>query len=61
MTCWLHCAPQVCCRLEALPPGKRSFLVRRIDEAARVETRARRIQEGVEAAHERREKLKTVR
>lgn len=46
---------------EALPPGKRSFLVRRIDEAARAETRARRIQEGVEAAHERREKLKTVR
>ncbi len=46
---------------EALPPGKRSFLVRRIDEAARAETRARRVQEGVEAAHERREKLKPVR
>ncbi len=46
---------------EALPPGKRSFLVRRIDEAARAETRARRVQEGVEAARERREKLKPVR
>ncbi|WP_026432038.1 YdeI/OmpD-associated family protein [Paracidovorax oryzae] len=46
---------------EALPPGKRSFLVRRIDEAARAETRSRRVQEGVEAAHERQEKLKTMR
>lgn len=41
----------------ALPPGKRNFLVRRIDEAAKPETRERRIQEAVVAAHERREKL----
>lgn len=42
----------------SLPPGKRNFIVRRIDEAARPETRERRIQEGVVAAHERREKLR---
>lgn len=41
----------------SLPPGKRNFIVRRIDEAAKPETRERRIQEGVAAAHERREKL----
>lgn len=41
----------------SLPPGKRNFIVRRIDEAAKPETRERRIQEAVEAAHERREKL----
>lgn len=39
----------------ALPPGKQNFIVRRIDEAARAETRARRIQEAVDAAHEGRE------
>ncbi|WP_234193817.1 YdeI/OmpD-associated family protein [Pseudacidovorax sp. NFM-22] len=38
---------------DALPPGKRNFIVRRIDEAAKAETRARRVQEGVLAAHER--------
>lgn len=42
----------------ALPPGKQNFIVRKIDEAAKPETRARRIQEGVVAAHERREKLR---
>ncbi len=42
---------------EALPPGKQSFIIRRIDEAARPETRERRVQEGVLAAHQRREKL----
>lgn len=42
----------------SLPPGKQNFMVRRIDEAARPETRERRIQEGVVAAHERREKLR---
>jgi hypothetical protein len=40
-----------------LPPGKRNFLVRRINEVARAETRAKRIAEAVEAAHERRDKL----
>jgi len=41
----------------ALPPGRQNFLVRKIDEAARPETRLKRIQDGVLAAHERREKL----
>lgn len=43
---------------KSLPPGKQNFIVRRIDDAARPETRGRRIQEGVVAAHERREKLR---
>ncbi len=38
---------------ESLPPGKQNFIVRRIDEAAKPETRAKRIQEAVEAAHRR--------
>lgn len=42
---------------QSLPPGKQSFIIRRIDEAAKPETRERRIQEGVAAAHQRREKL----
>lgn len=42
---------------DSLPPGKQNFLVRRIDEAARPETREKRIQDAVVAAHERREKL----
>jgi hypothetical protein len=42
---------------QALPPGRRNFLIRKIDEAARAETRSKRIQDGVAAAHERREKL----
>jgi hypothetical protein len=42
---------------KSLPPGKQNFIIRRIDEAAKPETRERRIQEGVVAAHERREKL----
>jgi uncharacterized protein YdeI (YjbR/CyaY-like superfamily) len=41
---------------QSLPPGKQSFIIRRIDEAARPETREKRIREAVEAAHERREK-----
>jgi hypothetical protein len=42
---------------KSLPPGKQNFIVRRIDDAAKPDTRGRRIQEGVVAAHERREKL----
>jgi hypothetical protein len=41
----------------SLPPGKKSFTIRRIDEAAKPETRAKRIQDAVEAAIERREHL----
>ena len=40
-----------------LPPGKRSFIIRRIDEAAKPGTRDRRVQEGVLAALQRKEKL----
>ena len=42
---------------EALPPGKRNFILRRVEEAVRSETRQKRIQEGVLAAHQRREWL----
>lgn len=41
----------------SLPPGKQNFIIRRIDEAAQPETRERRIQQGVAAAHQRRQKL----
>ncbi len=37
----------------SLPPGQRDFLVRRIDEAAKAETREKRIAEAVKAAQER--------
>lgn len=40
----------------ALPPGKRNFIIRRIEESARPATREKRVQEGVLAAHERRDK-----
>lgn len=41
---------------ESLPVGKRGFIIRKIDEAAKPETRKKRIQEAVEEAHRRREK-----
>ncbi|MFL5812257.1 MAG: YdeI/OmpD-associated family protein [Bdellovibrionia bacterium] len=41
---------------EAVPNGQKSFILRRIDEAAKPETREKRIQAAVEAAHKRREK-----
>lgn len=41
---------------ESIPPGARRFLLRKIDAAARKETREKRIREAVEAAHARREK-----
>jgi len=41
---------------KSLPPGKQNFIIRRIDDAAKPETRDKRIQEAVEAAHRRREK-----
>ena len=40
---------------QLLPPGKRSFLIRRIDDAVKPETRARRIQDAVLAALQQRE------
>jgi hypothetical protein len=42
---------------QSLPQGKQNFIIRRIDEAAKPETRARRIQEGVLAAFQRRERM----
>ena len=41
---------------KSLPPGKQNFILRRIDDAAKPETRDKRIQDAVEAAHQRREK-----
>ena len=41
---------------KSLPSGRQSFIVRRIDEAAKPETRTKRIQEALLAAHERRER-----
>jgi hypothetical protein len=41
---------------KSLPPGKQNFIIRRIDDAAKPETRDKRIQEAVEAAHQAREK-----
>jgi len=39
-----------------LPPGKKNFIIRRIDDAAKPETREKRIQEAVAEAHRRHEK-----
>jgi hypothetical protein len=41
---------------KSLPPGKQNFILRRIDEAAKPETRGKRVGEAVEAAHRSREK-----
>lgn len=41
---------------KSLPPGKQNFIIRRIDDAVKPETRDKRIQEAVEAAHLSREK-----
>ena len=41
---------------KSLPPGKQNFIIRRIDDAARPETRGKRIQEAVDAANRRKEK-----
>ena len=41
---------------KSLPPGEQNFILRRIDDAAKPETREKRIREAVVAAHQRREK-----
>ena len=41
---------------KSLPPGEQNYILRRIDDAAKPETREKRIGEAVEAAHRRREK-----
>ena len=40
---------------KSLPPGKQNFIIRKIDEAVKPETRKKRIQEAVVAAHKRKE------
>ena len=42
---------------KSLPPGKQNFIIRRIDDSVKPETREKRIQEGVVAAHQRRERV----
>ena len=42
---------------KSLPPGKQNFIIRRIDDAVKPETREKRIQEAVVAAHQRREQV----
>lgn len=41
---------------KAITPGARNYLIRKIEDAAKVETRAKRVQEAVKAAYEKREK-----
>lgn len=43
---------------KSLPPGKQNFMIRRIDDAAKPETRQKRIEEAVLAAHEKRDGAK---
>jgi translation initiation factor IF-1 len=40
----------------ALTPGKKNYIIRRIDDASKPETRAKRIQEAVDESHQAREK-----
>jgi uncharacterized protein YdeI (YjbR/CyaY-like superfamily) len=40
----------------SIPPGKQNFIIRRIDDAVKPETREKRVQEAVVAAHTAREK-----
>jgi hypothetical protein len=49
-------AEKVLEHFEALPIGKRSYLLRWIEQAAKPETRDKRIQAAVEAAHQKRER-----
>ncbi len=40
---------------QSIPPGKQNFTIRQINEAAKADTRARRIEKAVEMAHQKRE------
>jgi Domain of unknown function (DUF1905)/Bacteriocin-protection, YdeI or OmpD-Associated len=51
-------AENVLADFKTIPPGARNYLIRRIDDAVKSETRKKRVAEAVEAAHERREKTK---
>ena len=50
-------AEGVTAAFKSLPPGKQNFIIRRIDDAVKPDTRHRRIQQGVLDAHQQREKL----
>ena len=50
-------AEGVMASFKSLPPGKQNFIIRKINDAVKRETRQRRIQEAVEAAHQRRESV----
>ena len=50
-------AEGVTASFKSLPPGKQNFIIRRIDDAVKLETREKRIQEAVAAAHQRRESV----
>ena len=41
---------------KSLPPGKQNFIIRRINDAVKPETRDKRVQEAVVAAHQAKEK-----
>lgn len=43
---------------QAFPPGKQNFTIRQIDQAAKADTRARRIEKAVETAHKKREEMR---
>jgi hypothetical protein len=49
-------AERVSDAFKSLPPGKQNFIVRRIDDAVKLETRQKRVQEALVAAHQAREK-----
>jgi translation initiation factor IF-1 len=49
-------AEGVAAAFDALTPGKKNYIIRRIDDASRPETRTKRVQEAVEEAHRGREK-----
>lgn len=46
---------------KAITPGARNFILRQIDDAAKAETREKRIEEAVQAAHQKRERPKVKR
>jgi translation initiation factor IF-1 len=49
-------AERVAADFDALTAGKKNYIIRRIDDASKSETRKKRIQEAVEEAHRGREK-----
>lgn len=50
------CDEEVLEHFKAITPGARNYLIRRIDDAVKPETRKKRIEEAVEAAYEKMEK-----